>query len=98
MATGPVRDTRPSYVTDWPEAPFGQVLQGLRVRRRLEVAELAQRVGVVPATILNYERGHSYPGLPVFYRLVLALGVGRDAVRRLVVSAGWGAGAGAGVA
>ena len=72
-----------------PEAPFGTVLRELRRSRGMSTTELARAVGVSQPTVMDYEDGTTYPRLPTLYRVVRALGAGREAVYRLVAAAGW---------
>ena len=49
---------------------LGGLLRSVRRRRELEVAELAERVGVAPRTLERYEAGTSLPDVETLGRLL----------------------------
>ena len=50
-------------------------LKTARERMKLTQDEAAKRIGVIPDTIGNYERGKSYPDIPVLRRIEEVYGV-----------------------
>lgn len=53
---------------------IGGIIKKCREKRGLKQSELADRMGVTPANISNYERGYSCPGVETLFVLMKALG------------------------
>lgn len=54
---------------------MGLTLKAARVNKNLTQAEAAQKLGITPSTLSDYERGRSYPDVPKIKRMEEVYGV-----------------------
>ena len=54
---------------------MGMTLKGARVNKGLTQLEAAKIIGVTQDTISNYERGKSFPDVPIIQKIEEAYGV-----------------------
>ena len=57
---------------------IGEKLRGLRLRKKMGLAELGRHTGLSPALLSKLERGRLFPTLPTLLRIALVFGVGLE--------------------
>ena len=63
---------------DAPYADFAQRLRNLKRSKKITRIALAEKCGIVPATIVNYESGERMPAADVAAKMAAAFGITLD--------------------
>lgn len=69
---------RPSKLAAEQKAAFGGRLYEARIKRNISQEQLANTLGTVRTSVVNYENGRGFPSLEKFIVICLALEVSAD--------------------